>query len=217
VLKSLKSIPRRLRIIGTAAAAGVMTLSVVTAVELTTTAHASPLQTGCAAGTDITTTFGPICGIVNPANGASERLGVPFAAPPVGALRWQPPQPPTPWTTTLPTVAYTPVCAQQAGLATTLPLQGSEDCLYVNVFRPAGATPGANLPVMVHIHGGGFRTGNGQGDYSLMATTGNEVIVSVQYRLGRSAAAVWISPSPADQPPVPAKQRVHCEQPAGPQ
>ena len=67
--------------------------------------------------------------------------------------------------------------AQQEAFGTVLPLQGSEDCLYVNVFRPAGATASSNLPVMVHIHGGGFRIGSGQGDYSLLASTGNEVIV----------------------------------------
>ena len=58
----------------------------------------------------------------------------------------------------------------------------SEDCLFVNVWRPADSS--TNLPVMVHIHGGGFFGGSGNGDNTLLATTGHEVIVSMNYRLG---------------------------------
>jgi para-nitrobenzyl esterase len=57
---------------------------------------------------------------------------------------------------------------------------GNEDCLYLNVWAPPGAH---GLPVMAHIHSGGFRGGSGQGDYSLLAMTGNEVVVSLNYRL----------------------------------
>ncbi|HZD01949.1 MAG TPA: carboxylesterase family protein, partial [Actinomycetes bacterium] len=53
----------------------------------------------CTAGTTVQTTNGPVCGIVD--NGVSQWLGIPFAAPPVGDLRWAPPQPPQPWTSTL--------------------------------------------------------------------------------------------------------------------
>lgn len=141
-------------------------------------------QAGCVSGTTVQTATGPVCGIINPSNGAHEWLGVPYAAPPVGPLRWEPPRPHAPWTTTLQATAYAAVCAQQAGFATTLPLQGSEDCLYLNVFSPGGATGSSDLPVMVHIHGGGFRLGSGRGDYSLLASSGDEVIVSIQYRLG---------------------------------
>jgi len=174
---------QRYRALGIIVSALLLAAGMGTAVKaaMATSAQAPP---GCAAGTNVTTTSGPVCGIVNSANGVSEWLGVPYAAPPVGALRWQPPQPHAPWTTTLQATAYAPECAQQDGFGTVLPLQGSEDCLYVNVFRPAGATATSDLPVMVHIHGGGFRIGNGQGDYSLLASTGNEVVVSLQYRLG---------------------------------
>ena len=58
---------------------------------------------------------------------------------------------------------------------------GSEDCLYLNVWRPAG---GSHMPVMVHIHGGGFVRRHGNGDNTLLANTGHEVIVSMNYRLG---------------------------------
>ena len=62
------------------------------------------------------------------------------------------------------------------------PSGGSENCLFVNVWGPAGAKLGG-LPVMVHIHGGGFVIGSGSGDNTLLATTGHEVIVSMNYRL----------------------------------
>jgi hypothetical protein len=61
-------------------------------------------------------------------------------------------------------------------------VSGSEDCLFVNVWRPADSTTG--LPVLVHIHGGGFVAGSGNGDNSLLASTGHEVVVSLNYQLG---------------------------------
>src|SRR6266436_8368480 len=140
-----------------------MTLAVVTS-------KSSVAATPCAAGTVVQTSTGPVCGIV--ANGVNAWLGLPYAAPPVGSLRWAPPQPATPWSSTLAATAYASSCTQASG--------GSEDCLYLNVWAPPGAV---GLPVMAHIHGGGFRGGSGQGDYSLLAETGNEVIVSLNYRL----------------------------------
>jgi para-nitrobenzyl esterase len=181
-MSSIRLAARKYRLIGAIASAVVLAAGTSAAVQASTSAPAQ--APACAAGTDVTTTTGPVCGIVNASNGVSEWLGVPYAAPPVGPLRWEPPQPHASWTTTLAATAYAPECAQQEAFGTVLPLQGSEDCLYVNVFRPAGATASSNLPVMVHIHGGGFRIGSGQGDYSLLASTGNEVIVSLQYRLG---------------------------------
>ncbi|MGE5289855.1 MAG: carboxylesterase/lipase family protein [Micromonosporaceae bacterium] len=124
------------------------------------------------------TTSGPVCGIVSN-NGVSEWLGIPYAAPPVGPLRWAPPQPPTPWTSTLAATAFGSECAQSFG---NFPPGGTEDCLFVNVWRPADGSSG--MPVMVHIHGGGFVIGSGNGDNTLLAGTGHEVIVSMNYRLG---------------------------------
>ena len=104
--------------------------------------------------------------------------GHPVRGPPVGSLRWAPPQPHAPWSTTLPTTAFGSSCVQGSH-----PTQGSEDCLYLNVWAPPGATSASGLPVMVHIHGGGFFNGSGNGDNTLLANTGDEVIVSLNYRL----------------------------------
>jgi para-nitrobenzyl esterase len=134
-------------------------------------ADAAPAAPGCASGTVVQTADGPVCGIVS--GSTDEWLGIPYAAPPVGALRWQPPQAPTPWTTTLAATQYGNQCIQVSG--------GSEDCLYLNVWRPADSS--TNLPVMVHIHGGGFFNGSGNGDNTLLSQTGHEVIVSMNYRL----------------------------------
>jgi para-nitrobenzyl esterase len=139
-------------------------------------ARADTSATPCATGTDVTIDSGPICGVS--VNGTNEWLGIPYAAPPVGALRWQPPEPPTPWTTTLQATAFGNECTQGA----TSPPAGSEDCLFVNVWAPADGSTG--LPVLVHIHGGGFVGGSGNGDNSLLSSTGHEVVVSLDYRLG---------------------------------
>ena len=134
-------------------------------------ANADPTAPGCASGTVIQTADGPVCGIVS--GSTDEWLGIPYAAPPIGALRWQPPQPPTPWSTTLAATQFGNQCIQVSG--------GSEDCLYLNVWRPADSS--TNLPVLVHIHGGGFFNGSGNGDNTLLSQTGHEVIVSMNYRL----------------------------------
>jgi para-nitrobenzyl esterase len=134
----------------------------------------------CDAGTIVHTLSGPVCGIV--VNGDREWLGIPYAAPPVGALRWQSPKPHAPWSTTLQATAFGNECAQ--GIPPAFPVGGSEDCLFVNVVRPPGAVPSSGLPVLVHIHGGGFVIGSGDADYTLLANTGREVVVSMNYRLG---------------------------------
>jgi para-nitrobenzyl esterase len=138
-------------------------------------ASAAATTVACAPGTDVQTTNGPVCGITT-SGGVNEWLGIPYAAPPVGNLRWQPPQPPTTWTTTLQASAFGSACLSPSNAGS------SENCLFVNVWRPADST--TNLPVMVHIHGGGFFGGSGNADNSLLATTGHEVIVSMNYRLG---------------------------------
>ena len=139
-------------------------------------ARADTPTTACAPGTDVTINSGPICGLS--ADGTNEWFGIPYAAPPVGALRWQPPQPPTAWTTTLQATQFGSECTQGAAS----PPAGSEDCLFVNVWAPADGSTGN--PVLVHIHGGGFVGGSGNGDNSLLSSTGHEVVVSLNYRLG---------------------------------
>ncbi len=111
----------------------------------------------------------------------SESLGIPYAAPPVGALRWQPPQPAAPWHGIREATSFAPHCAQPGspfGVAST-----SEDCLYLNVYAPAGAR-GRNLPVMVWIHGGSLVVGESD-DYNPAALVRHGVIVvTINYRLG---------------------------------
>ncbi|MDA8350294.1 MAG: carboxylesterase family protein [Pseudomonadota bacterium] len=113
--------------------------------------------------------------------------GMPYAAPPVGALRWAPPQPVRPWNGVRPALAYGPDCMQvlfpgDAAPERTVP---QENCLYLNVWRPRGASL-YRLPVMVWIYGGGFVNGgtspavyNG----TRFARDG-VVLVSFNYRLG---------------------------------
>ena len=100
------------------------------------------------------------------ADGVESFKGIPFAAPPVGDLRWRPPQPAAPWTGARQATEFGADCMQ--GRFGPPPAAGapparvpSEDCLFLNVWRPASATPGARLPVMVWIHGGGFMGGSG--------------------------------------------------------
>jgi len=152
------------------AMAATVTLAVVTPKS----AAAAP---ACDASTIVQTSTGAVCGIV--ANGVDEWLGIPYAAPPVGSLRWAPPQPHAPWSGTLAATAFGNICTQPA-VGKSGPNNGSEDCLFVNVWAPPGAH---GLPVMAHIHGGGFFKGSGNGDNTLLVNTGNEVIVSMNYRL----------------------------------
>jgi carboxylesterase type B len=110
-------------------------------------------------------------------------LGVPYAAPPTGALRWQPPQPVTPWTGVRSALSYGGRCAQLTN--GNGPRIDNEDCLYLNVYAPAVIPSGKKLPVMFMIHGGGLTTGAGdQQDGSLLASAQNIIVVSVNYRLG---------------------------------
>ncbi len=122
-------------------------------------------------------------------DGVDRFLGVPFAAPPVGPLRWRAPQRGAAWQGLRPATRPSPICVQDnasnpltAGYA---PRQ-SEDCLYLNIFRPAARAKRA-LPVMVWIHGGAFIMGaGGMPDYdgSALAKRG-AIIVTINYRLGR--------------------------------
>ncbi|MBP1598691.1 MAG: Carboxylesterase, type, partial [Acidobacteria bacterium] len=101
---------------------------------------------------------GQLQGVVD--DGVVSYKGIPFAAPPVGELRWRPPQRVTPWTGVRRAAEFGSDCMQ--GRFGPLPAQGgpSEDCLFLNVWRPASAAAGARLPVMVWIYGGGFTGGS---------------------------------------------------------
>jgi para-nitrobenzyl esterase len=126
----------------------------------------------------VTVTGGRIVG--TRAGDVDSFLGVPFAAPPVGNLRWRAPQPVVPWQGVKEAHAFAPACAQTAPW---VPNPKSEDCLYLNVWTPAQAR---KLPVIVWIHGGGFYGGTAampMFDGAALARRG-VVVVTVNYRLG---------------------------------
>jgi len=151
-------------------------LPVVALVVVTSTSPTAAVP--CDPATPVVrTSSGAVCGLVF--NGVNEWLGIPYAAPPVGSLRWAPPQPPAPWSATLAATAFGSICTQPA-VGKSGPNTGSEDCLFINVWAPPGAI---GLPVMAHIHGGGFFKGSGNGDNTLLVNTGNVVVVSMNYRL----------------------------------
>ncbi|HKS98182.1 MAG TPA: carboxylesterase family protein, partial [Rugosimonospora sp.] len=115
--------------------------------------------------------------------GVDSFLGVPYAQPPVGALRWQAPRPVTPWRGLREAVAYGNRCP--AAASSNGPRSETEDCLFLNVQRPAGTRPGARLPVYFWIHGGGLVNGSSnQHDGGLIVRTTGVVVVTINYRLG---------------------------------
>jgi para-nitrobenzyl esterase len=115
-------------------------------------------------------------------------LGLPYAAPPVGPLRWKAPQPPSPWTGVRDATRFAGRCEQWHVWNDYFFLDSgpTEDCLYLNVYTPALARPSSKLPVMVWIHGGGFFAGAGsEPRYTNSALVSRGVIlVTINYRLG---------------------------------
>jgi para-nitrobenzyl esterase len=122
------------------------------------------------------------------ADGVRSYKGIPFAAPPVGELRWKAPQPVVPWSGVRKCDTFGPECPQSPYPAASLyyspPQKQSEDCLYLNVWTAAG--PSDKRPVMVWIHGGGLTRGSGATrtyDGTAFAKKG-VVLVTLNYRLG---------------------------------
>ncbi|EGW14864.1 Carboxylesterase 2, partial [Cricetulus griseus] len=127
--------------------------------------------------------------------GVHSFLGIPFAKPPVGSLRFVPPEPPEPWSGVRNGTSYPAMCLQDITamnmqalklLKMTLPpIPMSEDCLYLNIYTPDHAHEGSNLPVMVWIHGGALVIGMASlYDGSMLAAMEDVVVVTIQYRLG---------------------------------
>ena len=135
----------------------------------------------------VRTTHGTVIGV---RNGVTECfLGIPYAAAPVGELRWKPPQPASDWTGVRPATKFGPACLQvrapRAPEWSLVDRAMSEDCLTLNIWRPREPED-APLPVMVWFHGGAFRVGGTsleQYDGSSLASHG-VIVVTVNYRLG---------------------------------
>ena len=146
------------------------------------------------------TTLGAVLGADDSAStGTYAWKGVPYAKPPVGALRWKAPVDAEPWTSVKTTQQFGNACASSgrlygpglnnrydATIGTSYDKTvGSEDCLYLNIWRPA--TEAKNLPVIVWVHGGSNVTGYTADpvyDGATLAKTANVIVVSVNYRLG---------------------------------
>ncbi|MBL8918165.1 MAG: carboxylesterase family protein [Myxococcaceae bacterium] len=154
---------------------------------------------GAQAANDVVfTERGPVRGEVTP--GGRAFRGLPFVKPPTGALRWRPPEEERAcWAGTRDALQFGPQCpqleqAQGQPFDAGAPVFGDEDCLTLNVFTPASASPDAGLPVMVFIHGGGNTLGSAREpigntstilyDGTRLAQAGNVVVVTMQYRIG---------------------------------
>jgi para-nitrobenzyl esterase len=123
------------------------------------------------------------------ASGASFK-GIPYAAPPVGDLRWKEPAPVQPWTGVRDAGAYGAVCAQIGGTRNPAATKGVEDCLFLNLWTPEWPAK-SRLPVMVFFHGGGNMRGSSLGSAGIEPPFDGEslshhgvVLVTVNYRLG---------------------------------
>nr|XP_023411264.1 neuroligin-1 isoform X4 [Loxodonta africana] len=176
----------------------------------------------------VTTNFGKIRGIKKELNNeilgpVIQFLGVPYAAPPTGEHRFQPPEPPSPWADVRNATQFAPVCPQNIidgrlpevmlpvwftnnlDVVSSYVQDQSEDCLYLNIYVPtedgeikkkkeeASLSPpltnirdsGGPKPVMVYIHGGSYMEGTGNlYDGSVLASYGNVIVITVNYRLG---------------------------------
>ncbi len=157
-----------------------LVVAALTLGALVGTAPAASALGGQQGGPVTVTANGAVRGLAEGA--VDEFLGIPYAAPPVGPLRWQPPQPAANWSGVRDATAFAPHCPQLAGpfgQAST-----SENCLYLNVFTPSGWRPGADNPVMVWIHGGALVSGESN-DYDPTALVEHGVVVvTINYRLG---------------------------------
>ena len=168
---------RRTAVVATVVVTAGLSVAALAASSLATgrTVARAAQASSCSSGTLVQTASGPVCGTAQ--TGYNQWLGIPYAAPPVGQLRWQPPQPHQPWTTALAALTQPPGCPS----GTT---GNEEDCLYLDVTAPTGVGSGP-LPVIVYIHGGGF-TGGATSTYpeDTLATGGPVIVVGIEYRLG---------------------------------
>ncbi|XP_064474869.1 acetylcholinesterase-like [Ornithodoros turicata] len=151
------------------------------------------VATAAATETTLRTTGGQIRGTVEITDGkpVARYLGIPYAKPPIGPLRYRPPEPAAPWQGILDTTEFRASCVQANGsFPSSLPWlvdkrTVSEDCLFLNIWVPQ--TSDREKAILIWIHGGGFRTGSPATelyDGKLLAAVGDIMVVSVAYRLG---------------------------------
>src|SRR4051812_6433019 len=137
-----------------------------------------------ATGPIVMTPSGALEGVIT--GSGREWRGIPYAAPPVGALRFRPPAAAVSWSGVRNAASFRSPCLQpdefgaDGSVASTL---GSEDCLFLNVFAPFNAAASSRLPVMAHLHGGGNGFGSGYEDASAFTSRG-VIVVTLNYRLG---------------------------------
>ena len=132
----------------------------------------------------IKTREGPVLGKAE--GGVKHWLGLPFAAPPIGELRFKAPQPREPWDAMLEAKEHRSACMQKSDLLnpSNKTYTGSEDCLYLNVYAKEGVLASTQQPVMVWIHGGGNTIGSAETyDPSDLVRDQNVIVVTTQYRL----------------------------------
>ncbi|BBZ79634.1 carboxylic ester hydrolase [Mycolicibacterium anyangense] len=143
----------------------------------------APPAAAVPAPTVVHTSGGAVLGVDAPGYRVFD--GIPYAAPPVGALRWQPPAPVVPWQGVRDATRPGLRCPQDTRNDPDYGRPTGEDCLNLNVWTPDGATPATPRPVLVWIHGGGFLNGSADiYDSRWMATQGDIVVVTINYRLG---------------------------------
>src|SRR6516165_7349203 len=167
-----------------AAAACALAVSVAVAVVTAGAGNAIASPTSGSANPVVRIDSGVIRGAS--AAGVNSFLGLPYAAPPTGNLRWRPPQPAAAWTGVRPATQFGPSCPQAQAFNPFLPPGPiSEDCLYLNVYAPtAGSNDQGGRPVLVWIHGGGLvQDGARNYDGTKLAADG-AVVVTINYRLG---------------------------------
>jgi para-nitrobenzyl esterase len=125
-------------------------------------------------------------GLVHGVNVGSvdEFLGLPYAAPPTDERRWRAPIPAARWRGVRDATAQSGACSQSISPGGNISAS-SEDCLYLNIYRPAKSVPGRLRPVLVFIHGGSNTTGSGnEYDPSEMVSNTDIIVVTINYRLG---------------------------------
>lgn len=180
-LRPVGAVTRCARPVGAVTRCVVAVLALVLVLVLAGCSTAAPSGTGDP--TVVRLADGPVRGMVG--DGVRVFQGIPYAAAPIGPLRWQPPIPPPRWKSVRDATKPGLRCIQDIRADPDFGRPTSEDCLNLTVWTPDGATPKSRRAVMVWIHGGGFLNGSSDIYNSRwLATQGDIVVVTINYRLG---------------------------------